>query len=100
MRRRGFLAAVAGLLAAPSLIEKIRVEPRVWRVRKVPGEVEFSGRLLRSSRKVYTGDLRVSPRVREKFDFNEVMKRVYSQPLRDGIADDAALLDLVRWRGL
>lgn len=63
--RRGFLVALAGLVAAPSLIEKVKPERRMWRVKKVMGEVEFSGELLRS-RKVMTGDFRVSQEVLDK----------------------------------
>lgn len=41
------MAALAGLVAAPALIERIMVVPRVWRVRKVMGEVAISGEVLR-----------------------------------------------------
>jgi hypothetical protein len=46
VRRRGFLQALAGLALAPSLIERIRIEPRVWRFRKVQGEIAISGGVL------------------------------------------------------
>jgi hypothetical protein len=45
--RRSFFGVLAGLIAAPSLIEKIKVERRVWRVRKVMGEVAISGEVMR-----------------------------------------------------
>lgn len=67
--RRGFLGALAGLIAAPSLIEKLKPASG-WRIRKVAGDVEFSGRYLRS-RKVYTGEFYVSPEVIAKLHAEE-----------------------------
>lgn len=46
MKRRSFFAALAGLLAAPSLIEKVKTwNWSTLRLRKIQGDIEFSGRV-------------------------------------------------------
>lgn len=72
--RRGFLVALAGLMAAPSLVEKVKREPRMLRVKKVQGEIAMS-------RKVTTTS-----------ELDRLMKEVYSGPLMDD-----ALADMRQW---
>lgn len=42
LTRRSFLAALAGVVAVPSLVAKLAEPVRSWKLRKVQGPIEFN----------------------------------------------------------